>query len=66
MIEEPSPSPLPLTALPPLTRLKSEPEEGQDDNDTEEEQPSVAPDNQTLMRLLEENEKVWKKEIVVI
>ncbi|XP_044762510.1 WD repeat and FYVE domain-containing protein 3 [Coccinella septempunctata] len=58
LIEEPSPSPLPLTALPSLTRLKSDPEEGQDDNDNEEELPSIAPDNQTLMRLLEENEKI--------
>ncbi|KAK9884773.1 hypothetical protein WA026_009003 [Henosepilachna vigintioctopunctata] len=58
VIEEPSPSPIPLTTLPPLSRLKSEPEEGQDENDVEEEQPTTAPDNQTLMRLLEENEKV--------
>ncbi|KAJ8966192.1 hypothetical protein NQ317_015412 [Molorchus minor] len=52
------PSPLPFTPpLPQLARLKSDPEDQQEDADTEEESPSQ-PDNQTLMRLLEENEKV--------
>jgi hypothetical protein len=51
------PSPLPLTPLPPLARLKSDPDDQQEENDAEEE-PSPPPDNQTLMRLLEENEKI--------
>nr|XP_008195320.1 PREDICTED: WD repeat and FYVE domain-containing protein 3 isoform X2 [Tribolium castaneum] len=51
------PSPLPLTPLPPLARLKSDPDDQQEENDVEEE-PSAPPDNQTLMRLLEENEKI--------
>ncbi|XP_044260057.1 WD repeat and FYVE domain-containing protein 3 isoform X2 [Tribolium madens] len=51
------PSPLPLTPLPPLARLKSDPDDQQEENDIEEE-PSAPPDNQTLMRLLEENEKI--------
>lgn len=51
------PSPLPLAAMPTLARLKSDPEDQQDENETEEEQ-TPPPDNQTLLRLLEENEKV--------
>lgn len=50
------PSPLPLTAIPPLARLKSEPDDQQDEN--EEEDSISPPDNQTLLRLLEEHEKV--------
>lgn len=42
--------------LPQLTRLRSDPEDQQED--VEEEEPSTQPDNQTLLRLLEENEKV--------
>lgn len=51
------PSPLPLTPLPPLARLKSDPDDQQEEND-EEEQSSPQPDNQTLLRLLQENEKI--------
>lgn len=46
-----------MHALPPLARLKSDPEDQQDENESEEE-PGTPPDNQTLLRLLEENEKV--------
>lgn len=63
IVEEPSP--LPLTPLPPLARLKSDPDDLQEENDTEEE-PSPPPDNQTLMRLLEENEKVFIPIIIQI
>lgn len=42
--------------LPQLTRLRSDPEDQQED--AEEEEQSSQPDNQTLLRLLEENEKV--------
>ncbi|CAH0558995.1 unnamed protein product [Brassicogethes aeneus] len=52
------PSPLPITALPSLARLKSEPEDQQEENDVEEEQQTPQPDNQTLLRLLEDNEKI--------
>ncbi|CAH1175861.1 unnamed protein product [Phaedon cochleariae] len=56
VIEEPSP--LPYTpALPQLTRLRSDPEVEQEDTDVEEET-TPQPDNQTLLRLLEENEKI--------
>ncbi|KAL1508880.1 hypothetical protein ABEB36_003702 [Hypothenemus hampei] len=51
-------SPMPYVALPHLTRLTSDPDEQLEDNDVEEEQPSPPPDNQTLLRLLEQNEKV--------
>lgn len=51
-------SPMPYAALPHLTRLTSDPEDLQEENDNEEEQPSPPPDNQTLLRLLEHNEKV--------
>lgn len=56
VIEEPSPLPFTPT-LPQLARLKSDPEDQQEDGDAEEEQ-SLQPDNQTLLRLLDENEKV--------
>lgn len=52
------PTPLPLDPLPQLSRLKSDPDDQQDENETEEEQPP--PDNQTLLRLLPENEKASK------
>lgn len=52
------PTPLPLEALPHLARLKSDPDDQQDENETEEEQQTLPPDNQTLLRLLQENEKV--------
>lgn len=39
-----------------MTRLTSDPDDQQED--TEEEEQSSQPDNQTLLRLLEENEKV--------
>lgn len=49
---------MPFTpTLPQLARLKSDPEDQQEDGDAEEEQ-STQPDNQTLLRLLDENEKV--------
>ncbi|XP_019753468.2 WD repeat and FYVE domain-containing protein 3 isoform X1 [Dendroctonus ponderosae] len=51
-------SPMPYVALPHLTRLTSDPEDLQEENDNEEDQPSPPPDNQTLLRLLEHNEKV--------
>lgn len=44
-------------AVPPLARLKSEPDDAQEENEVEEES-TPPPDNQTLLRLLEENEKV--------
>ncbi|KAB0793199.1 hypothetical protein PPYR_12819 [Photinus pyralis] len=50
------PNPMPLT-VPPLARLKSEPDDTQEENETEEE-PTPPPDNQTLLRLLEEHEKI--------
>lgn len=51
-------SPMPLAPLPPLARLKSDPnDDQQEENETEEEQ-QLPPDNQTLLRLLEQNEKV--------
>ncbi|CAG9764999.1 unnamed protein product [Ceutorhynchus assimilis] len=50
-------SPMPYAALPHLTRLTSDQEDQQEDNDVEEE-PSPPPDNQTLLRLLEQNEKI--------
>lgn len=56
-IEEHHPTPIPLHAIPPLARLRSDPDDQQDENETEEE-PTPPPDNQTLLRLLEENEKV--------
>ncbi|XP_074041175.1 WD repeat and FYVE domain containing 3 bchs isoform X2 [Leptinotarsa decemlineata] len=56
VIEEPSPVPY-TPALPQLARLRSDPEDQQEDIDLEEE-PSPQPDNQTLLRLLEENEKI--------
>ncbi|KAJ8919114.1 hypothetical protein NQ315_012099 [Exocentrus adspersus] len=56
VIEEPSPLPF-NPALPQLARLKSDPEDQQEDGDTEEEQ-APQPDNQTLLRLLDENEKI--------
>lgn len=49
---------MPYAALPHLTRLTSDPEDQQEDADAEEEQPTPPPDNQTLLRLLEQNEKV--------
>ncbi|KAF7272906.1 hypothetical protein GWI33_014343 [Rhynchophorus ferrugineus] len=52
------PSPLPLASIPPLARLTSDIDDQQEENDTEEEQPSAPPDNQTLLRLLEHNEKI--------
>ncbi|XP_060523655.1 WD repeat and FYVE domain-containing protein 3 [Cylas formicarius] len=52
------PSPLPYTALPHLARLTSDNEDQPEENDNEEEQPSTPPDNQTLLRLLEHNEKI--------
>lgn len=55
--EEHHPTPIPFHAIPPLARLRSDPEDQQDENEAEEEQ-SAPPDNQTLLRLLEENEKV--------
>lgn len=54
--EEPSQQPYSPT-LPQLTRLKSDPDDQQEDTE-EEDQQSSQPDNQTLLRLLEENEKV--------
>ncbi|XP_018577977.1 WD repeat and FYVE domain-containing protein 3 [Anoplophora glabripennis] len=56
VIEEPTPLPFTPT-LPQLARLKSDPEDQQEDGDAEEEQ-SPQPDNQTLLRLLDENEKI--------
>nr|XP_022909115.1 WD repeat and FYVE domain-containing protein 3 [Onthophagus taurus] len=50
-------SPMPLVPLPALSRLKSDPDDQQDENESEEE-PQPPPDNQTLLRLLEENEKI--------
>lgn len=50
-------TPLPMEPLPQLSRLKSDPDDQQDENETEEEQ-QAPPDNQTLLRLLPENEKV--------
>lgn len=52
--------PVPLAPLPNLARLKSEPDDTQDENEQEEE-PSPPPDNQTLLRLLQDNEKVFTK-----
>lgn len=52
------PSPLPLAPMPALARLKSDPDDQQEENENEEEPQSPQPDNQTLLRLLEENEKV--------
>ncbi|KAF5299222.1 hypothetical protein FQA39_LY02395 [Lamprigera yunnana] len=49
-------SPLPLT-VPPLTRIKSEPDDTQEEAENEEES-TPPPDNQTLLRLLEEHEKI--------
>lgn len=49
--------PVPMAPLPNLARLKSEPDDTQDENEQEEE-PAPPPDNQTLLRLLQENEKV--------
>ncbi|XP_050299394.1 WD repeat and FYVE domain-containing protein 3 [Anthonomus grandis grandis] len=52
-------SPMPYAALPHLTRLTSDTTDDlQEENDNEEEQPSPPPDNQTLLRLLEHNEKI--------
>ncbi|XP_066149954.1 WD repeat and FYVE domain-containing protein 3 [Euwallacea fornicatus] len=51
-------SPMPYAALPHLTRLTSDPEDLQEEVDNEEEQPTPPPDNQTLLRLLEHNEKI--------
>ncbi|XP_044743172.1 WD repeat and FYVE domain-containing protein 3 isoform X2 [Chrysoperla carnea] len=53
----PSPTPTPFPTSIALARLKSEPDDVPDEGDTEEESVPV-PDNQTLLRLLEENEKV--------
>lgn len=50
--------PLPLAPLPSLTRLKSEPDDPQDEIEPEEMEPPPPTDNQTLLRLLEENEKI--------
>ncbi|XP_018321850.1 WD repeat and FYVE domain-containing protein 3 [Agrilus planipennis] len=47
----------PSLMLPSLTRLKSEPDDPADENETEEEH-ALPPDNQTLLRLLQENEKI--------
>lgn len=55
VLDEPSQQPYSPT-LPQLTRLRSDPEDQQED--IEEEEQSSQPDNQTLLRLLEENEKV--------
>lgn len=52
------PSPMHLAPVPTLARLKSEPEDPQDDTEIEEEQQITPPDNQTLLRLLQENEKI--------
>lgn len=56
VVEEPSPLPF-APALSQLARLRSDPEDQQEEGDGEDEH-SVQPDNQTLMRLLEANEKV--------
>nr|CAI5836643.1 unnamed protein product [Callosobruchus analis] len=56
VVDEPSPLPF-NPALPQLTRIRSDPEDQQEDGDAEDEQASQ-PDNQTLMRLLEQNEKI--------
>lgn len=52
------PSPLPMTPIPALARLKSDPQDEQLEENDNEEESSSPPDNQTLMRLLEENEKI--------
>ncbi|XP_017775866.1 PREDICTED: WD repeat and FYVE domain-containing protein 3 isoform X2 [Nicrophorus vespilloides] len=54
--EEASPIPT-MQTLPHLARLKSDPDDQQDDAETEEEQ-QPPPDIQTVLRLLEENEKI--------
>lgn len=64
IVEEHHPTPIPLHAIPPLARLRSDPEDQQDENETEEET-TPPPDNQTLLRLLEENEKVSRQWITV-
>ncbi|CAH1111054.1 unnamed protein product [Psylliodes chrysocephalus] len=56
VVEEPSPLPF-APALSQLARLRSDPEDQQEEGDGEDEH-SVQPDNQTLMRLLEANEKI--------
>lgn len=58
-------SPMPLVPLPSLSRLKSDPDDQQDDNENEEEQ-ELPPDNQTLLRLLEEKEKVCKPKVIYV
>lgn len=42
-----------------LERHASEPDEAPEDNEQEEENNQAVPDNQTLLRLLEEHEKVF-------
>jgi len=52
-----------------VRRSVSEPDDTGDDADTDTtgpEEPDSAPDNQTLIRLLEEQEKVRQKEIVTL
>ncbi|CAG9840042.1 unnamed protein product [Diabrotica balteata] len=56
VVEEPSPLPF-APALSQLARLRSDPDDLQEEADGEEES-SSQPDNQTLMRLLEANEKI--------
>lgn len=56
-IPEEQPPLVPLHAIPPLARLRSDPDDVQDENEPEEE-PPPPPDNQTLLRIVEENEKV--------
>ncbi|KAK9687952.1 FYVE zinc finger [Popillia japonica] len=51
-------SPMPLAPLPPLARLKSDPNDDQQEENETEEEHQPPPDNQTLLRLLEENEKI--------
>lgn len=62
-ISEDQPAPIPLHAIPPLARLRSDPEDQQDENEPEEEPPPPS-DNQTLLRHLESNEKVSNKQNV--
>lgn len=60
--DEPSQQPY-SPSLPQLTRLRSDPEDQQEDG--EEEEQSSQPDNQTLLRLLDENEKVTNYQSVI-
>ncbi|CAG9859319.1 unnamed protein product [Phyllotreta striolata] len=56
IVEEPSPQPF-APAISHLARLRSDPEDQQEETEGEDEH-SLQPDNQTLMRLLEANEKI--------